>query len=89
LKLIEDLDQNILSLCEVDTIQNEIKDSEKVLERVVACEKSIQDALAKWKNDSKAQETQINPSQGFPGVVSTTMHVPSLQEVTQANLTEV
>lgn len=79
MKLIEDLDQNILSLCEVDTIQNEIEDSEKVLERVVACQKSIQDALAKWKNESTAQETQINPSQGFPGVVPTTMHVPSLQ----------
>ena len=55
LKLVEDLDQNILSLCEVDTIQNKIEDSEKVLERVIACQKSIQDALKKWKNESNAR----------------------------------
>lgn len=79
LKVVEDLDQSILSLCEVDTIQNEIEDSEKVLERVVACQKSIQDAVTKWKNEPTAQETQINPSQGLPGVVPTTIHVPSLQ----------
>ena len=45
---------------------------------MVACQKSIQDALTKWKYESNAQETQINPSQGLPGVVPTTMHVPSL-----------
>ena len=35
LKPIEGLDKSILSLCEVETIQNEIEDSERVLERVV------------------------------------------------------
>ena len=35
LKLVEGLDESILSLCEVETIQNEIEDSERVLERVV------------------------------------------------------
>ena len=32
LKLVEGLDESILSLCEVETIQNEIEDSERVLE---------------------------------------------------------
>ena len=32
LKLVEGLDKSILSLCEVQTIQNEIEDSERVLE---------------------------------------------------------
>ena len=41
LKLVEGLDESILSLCEVETIQNEIEDSERVLERVVECQKSI------------------------------------------------
>ena len=68
LKLVESLDESILSLCEVETIQAEIEDSERVLERVVACQKSIQDALTKRNNESSAQESQINPSQGSPGV---------------------
>ena len=68
MKLVESLDESILSLCEVETIQAEIEDSERVLERVVACQKSIQDALTKRNNESSAQESQINPSQGSPGV---------------------
>ena len=75
LKLVEGLDESILSLCEVETIQNEIEDSERVLERVVECQKSIQDALTKGKNESSAQESQINPGQGLPGVASTAMNV--------------
>ena len=75
LKLVEGLDESFLSLCEVETIQNEIEDSERVLERVVECQKSIQDALTKGKNESSAQESQINPGQGLPGVASTAMNV--------------
>ena len=79
MKLVESHDQSIL-LCQVDTIQNEIEDSDKVVERVVACQKNIQDALAKWKNElSMQKKKQINPSQGLPGVVPTTMHGPALQ----------
>ena len=45
LKLVEDLDQGVLSLCDLEAIQGEIEESQKVLEKVVTCQKRIQDAL--------------------------------------------
>ena len=58
LKLVEDLDQNILSLCDVEAIQGKIEDSEKVLERGVACQKRVHDALQKLTNESNAPQGQ-------------------------------
>ena len=58
LKIVEDLDQNILSLCDVEAIQGEIEDSDKVLERVVACQKRIHDALQKLTNESNTPQGQ-------------------------------
>ena len=58
IKIVGDLDQNILSLCDVEAIQGEIEDSEKVLERVVACKKRIHDALQKLTNESNTPQGQ-------------------------------
>ena len=70
LKIVEDLDQNILSLCDVEAIQGEIEDSEKVLERVVACQKRIHDALQKLTNESNTPQGQavagLNPFPQMP-----------------------
>ncbi|XP_044168175.1 uncharacterized protein LOC122952195 [Acropora millepora] len=70
LKIVEDLDQNILSLCDVEAIQGEIEESEKVLERVVACQKRIHDALQKLTNESNTPQGQpvagLNPFPQMP-----------------------
>ena len=63
LKLVEDLDQNILSLCDVGSISNEVEESETVLERVVSCQKRIQDILQRRNNESNALENQVSPTQ--------------------------
>ena len=39
LKTVEELNQSVLSLCGLDKIQGEIEDSEKVLEKVVECQR--------------------------------------------------
>ena len=64
LKTIEELDQSVLSLCSVDVIQAEVEDAEKVLERVVDCQKRIQDALQTKSNEHEGHQLQINSTSG-------------------------
>ena len=37
LKALEDIDQEILSLCELEAIEHEIEESERVVEKVIKC----------------------------------------------------
>ena len=64
LKTIEELDQSVLSLCSVDVIQAEIEDAEKVLERVVDCQKRIQDALQTKSNGHEGHQLQFSSTSG-------------------------
>ena len=64
LKTIEELDQSVLSLCSVDVIQAEIEDAEKVLERVVECQKRIQDALQTKSNGHEGHQLQFSSTSG-------------------------
>ena len=64
LKTIKELDQSVLSLCSVDVIQAEIEDAEKVLERVVECQKRIQDALQKKSNGHEGHQVQFSSTSG-------------------------
>ena len=43
LKALEDIDQEVLSLCDVDEIPREIKESERYVEKVITCQKKISD----------------------------------------------
>ena len=43
LKTLADMDQEVLSLCNVDEIPQEIEESEKYVEKVIACQKKISD----------------------------------------------
>ena len=47
LKKLEEIDQNVLSLCTLETIEHEIEESDKVSAKVVECQKKIQDAVQK------------------------------------------
>ena len=49
LKKLEEIDHNVLSLCTLETIEREIKESDKVSAKVVECQKKIQDAVQKHK----------------------------------------
>lgn len=62
LKTVEDIDQEVLSLCNVDEIPQEIEDSEKYIEKVIQCQKKINDVSQQTAGET--QET-INPLAGL------------------------
>ena len=47
LKKLEEIDQNLPSLCHFQNIEHETEESDKVSARVVECQKKIRDALQK------------------------------------------
>ena len=62
LKTLADIDQVVLSLCNVDEIPQEIEESEKYVEKVIACQKKISDVSKPTAGDM--QET-TNPLTGL------------------------
>ena len=49
LKKLEEIDQDVLLLCTLKTIEHEIEQSNKVSAKVVECQKKIQDAVQKQR----------------------------------------
>lgn len=62
LKTLKDIDQEVLSLCKVDEIPQEIEDSEKYVEKVIQCQKKIN--YVSQQTTGETQET-INPLAGL------------------------
>jgi len=58
LKALGDIDQEILSLCSVEEIPQEIEKSERYVEKIITCQKRINDISQ--QNDGTMQETS-NP----------------------------
>ena len=58
LKTLQDIDQNVLELCELEFISNEIEDSERVLAKVVETQKTINDILQK-RNNGFVRKTKL------------------------------
>ena len=90
LKLVEDLDQNILSLCDVGSISNEVEESETVLKRVVSCQKRIQDILQRRNNESNALKKPSKPYSTYVWISSTyaitfVRRVSNQSEITKVN----
>ena len=54
LKKLEEIDQNVLSLCTLENIEHEIEESDKVLAKVVECQKKIQDTVQKQRKDERS-----------------------------------
>lgn len=73
LKTLEDIDQNILSLCDLDVIPNEIEESERVVAKIVESQKFIHDAIKKRNSEMHTQETQAN-SVGLSQAMQSTFH---------------
>ena len=61
-KALGDIDQEILSLFSVDEIPLEIEESERYVERIITCQKKINDTPQ--QNNGTTQET-INPLAGL------------------------
>ena len=78
LKTVEELDQSVLSLCSVDAIQAEIEDSEKVLERVVECQKRVHEALQRHKGKSNEHENHSGQTQPTLGTNPAKAKLPKL-----------
>lgn len=62
LKTLKDIDQEVLSLCNVDEIPQEIKYSEKYVEKVIQCQRKINDVSQQTAGET--QET-VNPLAGL------------------------
>lgn len=62
LKALGDIDQEILSLCSVEEIPQEIEESERYVEKIITCQKRINDISQ--QNDGTMQE-MINPLTGL------------------------
>lgn len=60
LKTLKEIDQEVLSLCNVDEIPQEIEESEKYVEKVIKCQKRINDFS---QQSGETQET--NPLAGL------------------------
>ena len=78
LKTVEELDQSVLSLCSIDAIQAEIEDSEKVLERVVECQKRVHEALQRHKGKSNEHENHSGQTQPTLGTNPAKAKLPKL-----------
>lgn len=59
LKTLQDIDQNVLELCELEVISNEIEDSGRVLAKVVETQKTMNDMLQKRNNELIVHENQV------------------------------
>jgi len=62
LKALGDIDQEILSLCSVEEIPQEIEESERYVEKIIVCQKRINNISQ--QNDGTTQETS-NPLAGL------------------------
>lgn len=69
LKTLEEIDQEVLSLCNVDEIPQEIEESEKYLEKVISCQKRINDIS---QQNGEPQETTplAKLIQTLPGAIA-------------------
>ena len=83
LKKLEEIDQNVLLLCTLKTIENEIEESDKVSAKVVECQKRIQDAVQKHNKNSLTTTGSSPPQQMFnQGIHS---HIPFSASPPSAN----
>ena len=78
LKALQDIDQNILSLCEIEVIPNEIKESERVVARIVECQKLIDDAILKRNSEAITQESQAMSMQSNSTPIQVKAKLPKL-----------
>ena len=60
LKTLEEIDQEVLSLCNIDEIPQELEESEKYLEKVISCQKRIKDI-----SQQNGEPQEINPLAGL------------------------
>ena len=59
LKTLQDIDLNVLELCELEVISNEIEDSERVLAKVVETQETVNDILQKLNNVLIVHENRV------------------------------
>ena len=61
LKLLNDMDRDILNHCEVDAIETEIDESELVIAKIINCNQQIDKAVASSPS-SAAVPSQVTPT---------------------------
>lgn len=73
LKALEDIDQDILSLCNVDEIPQEIEESERYVEKVITCQKKISNVSQPTAGDMQ------EPPDPLAGLIQVPLSVPTCQ----------
>ena len=73
LKALEDIDQDILSLCNVDEIPQEIEESERYVEKVITCQKKISNVSQPTAGDMQ------EPPDPLMGLIQVPLSVPTCQ----------
>lgn len=69
LKILEGIDQEVLSLCNVDEIPQEIEESEKYVEKAITCQKRISDVSQQNAGETQESNPLAGLIQAIPGVV--------------------
>lgn len=73
LKALEDIYQDILSLCNVDEIPQEIEESERYVEKVITCQKKISNVSQPTAGDMQ------EPPDPLEGLIQVPLSVPTCQ----------
>ena len=73
LKTLEGIDQEVLSLCDVEEITQEIEESERYVEKTIECQKKITDVSQKTVGESQETNPLAELIQALPGPVPPTI----------------
>ena len=69
LKTLEEIDQQVLSLCILEEITQEIEESEKYVEKAINCQKKISDVSRKTTGEPQESNPLAELIQALPGTV--------------------
>ena len=64
-KTLNDIDQQVLSLCSVETIKLEIEKSKEIAKRIVECRRNIEEATRRHNENQSKLVSQPNTTHGY------------------------
>ena len=64
-KTLNDINQQVLSLCNVETIEIEIEESEEIVEKIVKCRRNIEEATRRHNENQSTLVSQPSTTNGY------------------------
>ena len=62
---LNDINQQVLSLCNVETIEFEIEESEEIVEKIVKCRRNIEEATRRHNENQSTLVSQPSTTNGY------------------------